>query len=391
VLQPRVAGPTGEAAAEAERVVAWLRLPAIALMALGESLTHPDPETTAFRIALGLFTVWSIGVLVRVHVRPAGEQLALFLTLVDIAAISVLAVLSGGAFSSARLAFYVVPVAVAFRFRPAVTAAASVVTTGAYVIQAVSHPAVKQPEAHRFIATQAGFLAWIGLACVLLSMMLARRTEQASVLAASRSQLLADALDAEQRERRGLAEALHDHALQNLLSARHELDEAAEAFSHPALRRADDAVAETVSQLRKAVFELHPYVLEEAGLKAALRSIAQHAATRGRLALELDLAYDGRHVREPLLFSAAREFLSNVVRHAGASRLKVRLRETPREIELAVEDDGRGFATSDLVERLREGHIGLASQRVRVEAAGGSLDIDSVPGAGTRVAVRLPA
>ena len=390
---PTAVAPTSsrEAAAEAERVVAWLRLPAIALLALGHGLAHPNPEETAFVIALVLFSAWSAGVLAWVHLRPVDERIALATTGVDIVAISVLAVLSGGAFSHARLAFFLVPVAVAFRFRPSITAAAAVVTTTAYVVQAVLHPATaSEPEAARFILTQAGFLAWVGLACALLSLLLSRRTEQVNRLAAERSQLLADALEAEQRERRALAEALHDDALQNLLSARHELEEAAETTTHPALDRADSALVETVGQLREAVFELHPYVLEEAGLKAAVRSVAQQAAYRAGLALELDLRYENRHPREPLVFSAARELLANVVRHAEAKRVSVRLAEDGGELELAVEDDGRGFPPERLAQQLANGHVGLASQRVRVEAAGGSMDVSSAPGDGTRVAIRLP-
>jgi two-component system NarL family sensor kinase len=390
---PTAVAPTSsrEAAAEAERVVAWLRLPAIALLALGHGLAHPNPEETAFVIALVLFSAWSAGVLAWVHLRPVDERIALATTGVDIVAISVLAVLSGGAFSHARLAFFLVPVAVAFRFRPSITAAAAVVTTTAYVVQAVLHPATaSEPEAARFILTQAGFLAWVGLACALLSLLLSRRTEQVNRLAAERSKLLADALEAEQRERRALAEALHDDALQNLLSARHELEEAAETTTHPALDRADSALVETVGQLREAVFELHPYVLEEAGLKAAVRSVAQQAAYRAGLALELDLRYENRHPREPLVFSAARELLANVVRHAEAKRVSVRLAEDGGELELAVEDDGRGFPPERLAQQLANGHVGLASQRVRVEAAGGSMDVSSAPGDGTRVAIRLP-
>jgi two-component system, NarL family, sensor kinase len=380
-----------EAAAEAERVVAWLRLPAIALLALGEGLTHPNPQQTAFLVALVLFSAWSAGMLAWAHLRPAGERLALAATAVDIVAISVLAVLSGGAFSHARLAFFVVPVAVAFRFRASITAAAAIVTTAAYVLEAVLHPATSSnPEAVRFIATQAGFLAWVGLACALLSLLLGRRTDLVNRLAEERSRLLADALEAEQRERRALAESLHDHALQNLLSARHELQEVGEAMAHPALDRADRALTDTVAQLREAVFELHPYVLEEAGLEAALRSVALEAASRAGLVLELDLRYERRHPREPLLFSAARELLTNVVRHAQASRVTVRLVEADGACELAVEDDGRGFATERLTARVAEGHVGLASQRVRVEAAGGSMTIASAPGGGARVAIRLP-
>jgi signal transduction histidine kinase len=235
-------------------------------------------------------------------------------------------------------------------------------------------------------------LPWIILAAGLVLAALAGRISVIGAQrAAERSRLLADALGAEERERRTLAEALHDHALQNLLSVRHQLQEAGEKLAHPALGRADDAVAETIGQLREAVFELHPYVLEEAGLKAALRSIAQQAATRAGLDVRLDLRYENRHAREPLLFSAARELLSNVVRHAGASHVSVGLVERDGEVELTVEDDGCGFPPERLAERLANGHVGLASQRFRLEAAGGSLELAAAPGRGTRVAVRLPA
>jgi two-component system, NarL family, sensor kinase len=391
VANPTGAPSSGVAAAEAERVVAWLRLPAIALLALGEGLEHPNPERTAFLITLALYSAWSAALFAWVHLRPFGPRLALTATGVDIVALSVLAVLSGGAFSHARLGFFIVPVTVAFRFRPSVTAAAALVTTAAYVVQAVAHPAWNDPEAARFIATQAGFLLWVGVACVALSMLLARRTEVIVRLAEGRTRLLADALSAEQRERKGLAEALHDHAIQNLLSARHEIDEASDTLSHPALRRADAALAETVDHLRGAVFELHPYVLEEAGLEAAVRSVAQQAAGRAGLSLQLDLAYRDHHPQEQLLFSAARELLANVVEHAQATRVSVRLAVARGELLLVVEDDGRGFPPERLAERLADGHVGLASQRVRIEAAGGNMDVTSKPGEGTRVEIGLPA
>jgi two-component system, NarL family, sensor kinase len=375
---------------EAERVVAWLRLPAIALLALAQGLDHPDPQQTLFLITLAIYSAWSAGVLAWVHARPTGTRFALAATAVDIIAISLLAVLSGGAFSHVRLAFFIVPVAVAFRFRPLITAVATVVATSAYVLQAVLHPAIHQPQAVRLIATQAGFLVWVGVACVLLSMLLARRTAQVASLADSRSRLLADALEAEQRERKALAESLHDEAIQNLLSARHELEEAGEMQSHPALGRADDALVVTVGQLREAVFELHPYVLEQAGLEAALRTIAQQAASRAGVEMGLDLAYRDRHPREQLVFSAARELLANVVQHADAKRVTVKLFAADGELALVVEDDGRGFSPERLSERLAEGHVGLASQRVRIEAAGGSMRVASAPGEGTRVEIRVP-
>ena len=382
---------SGEAAVEAERVVAWLRLPAIGLLALSQSLQHPNPHERGFLFALVLFSAWSAAMLAWVYLRTPGPRLALTATGVDIAAISVLAVLSGGAFSHARLAFFLVPVTVAFRFRPSTTAVAAIVTTSAYVLQAVAHPAFRQPQAVRFVLTQAGFLAWVGLACVLLSALLARRTAQATRLAESRSQLLSDALSAEQRERKALAEVLHDEAIQNLLSVRHELEEAGEAVSHESLDRADATPSETIGQLREAVFELHPYVLEVVGLEAALRSIANQNASRGGFDLSLNLSCDGAHPREQLVFSAARELLTNVVRHASAKHVMVRLEEVGDQLELTVADDGRGFPPERLAEQIANGHVGLASQRVRIEAAGGSLDIRSVPGTGTQVKVRVPS
>ncbi len=389
----RSTGPApGEATVEAERVVAWLRLPAIALIALGQGLAHPNPHQTGFLVTLVLFSAWSAGLLAWLYLRPLDSRLALAATYVDIVAISVLALLSGGPFSHARLAFFLVPVAVAFRFRPAVTAVAAAVTTAAYVVQAAAHPARGNPETARFILIQAGYLAWVGAACVLLSMLLERRTQLVNDLAEARSRLLGDALEAEQRERKALAEALHDEAIQNLLSARHELEEVAEgaASGHPALGRADDALALTVHQLRQAIFDLHPYVLDEAGLESAIRSVAVQAATRAELELDLDLRYGKRHPQEQLVFSAARELLANVVRHARATRVRVDLFEDSRELVLVVEDDGEGFPAERLTERLADGHVGLASQRFRIEAAGGSLKLVSKPGEGARAEIRLP-
>jgi two-component system NarL family sensor kinase len=131
-------------------------------------------------------------------------------------------------------------------------------------------------------------------------------------------------------------------------------------------------------------------VLDEAGLEAALRAIARRAANRAGFELRLDFRYPRRHPREQLLFSAARELLANVVAHARASEVLVRLAEVDGDVLLLVEDDGVGLPPEGLSERLASGHIGLASQRVRVEAAGGTLEVEPAHGGGTRVEVRIP-
>ena len=394
MLREARTGTVDVATAETERIVGWLRFPAIGLLAVGQGISHPAPTRvdSDFFIALGVFAAWSAVAFFLAQRQLIGPRFPLVATGIDIAMITALALLSGGAFSSARLAYFLVPVAVAFRFRPRLTALATATTTAAYVLQAVAHPARKAPDAFLFVVTQAGYLAWVGAACVLLSALLASRTAGVSRLAAQRTQLLADALTAEQRERKALAEGLHDDAIQNLLSARQDIGEAAAGPGRAVLlERAGSLVSETIRDLREAIFDLHPYVLDATGLTAALRDVAEHAAERGGFALELELQEPSSSADNQLLYSAAREFLANVVRHARAKHVSVCLGVDAGDVLLRVSDDGCGFDPSALAERLEQGHIGVASQRVRIEAAGGTLSIVAQPLAGTVAEVRLPA
>ena len=381
--------PAG-ALAEVEQRVAWLRMLAIPLIVAAERLTHPEEERTTFLIAVAVVSAYAVGMLIWVYTRPVTPWFGLAGTALDVAAITALVILSGGAYSEARLTYFLVPVAVAFRFMPELTALSSAVTVVAYLLQAVAHPAHTRPQATTFIAVQCGYLLWIGLAAVLLSAVLEQRTRQIAELAERRRELIAEALSAGERERRALAEGLHDQAIQNLLSARHDLEEVADEGAGPALARANAAVEATIAELREAVFELHPYVLEQSGLDAALRATGQRAARRGGFQVRFDLSYPRRHPQEVLLFGAARELLANAAAHSDADNVSVELREYDSTILLAVRDDGRGFDLSVLPQRIAEGHIGLQSHSERVESAGGRFDIRSSPGRGTAVEVRLP-
>ena len=383
------AGFPGAAAGEAERLVGWLRVLAIALIGAGQGLEASSPTEEGFIEAIAAFSAWSVVALVWVHVRPVTARFALVSTIVDVAAITALALLSGGAFSQARLAYLLVPIAVAFRFRPVFTALASVAVIVAYLAQALADPAASRPNAGRFIAVYAGYLAWVGLAACLLSYVLGRRTRRVTELAVARQRLMAEALTAEERERKALAEGLHDHAIQNLLSARHDLEEAAEERSSPPLQRADEAIGSTIGDLREAIFELHPYVLEEAGLAAALRAMGQRAARRAGFRLHVDLDESDRYRHDRLLVAVARELLANIVEHAEARNVWVRLGREGTSAVLSVRDDGRGFDLSTMGDRLADGHIGLASQRERVTSAGGEFEVASTS-SGTTVEVRLP-
>jgi len=378
-------------ATEAELRVGILRLGVLVLIGLSQTVPHPHPEDEAFFVALSIVGVYAVLSLAWVLVRGATTPFVFIATALDVAAVSVLAELSGGAFSQARLAYFLVPVAVAFRFRPALTAAAGVVTVAAYLIESLAHPAHSRPGADRFIAVQAGFLAWLSVAAVLLSEMLDRRTRRADELAEVRRRLIADSLTAEERERQALAEGLHDHAVQNLLSARHDLEEASESSPAEPLRRARRALDETIHDLREAIFELHPYVLEQVGLEAAVRAVGERAARRGGFRLDLDLTYGRRSAHEALVLAAVRELLANAAEHAAASTVRVHIAQENGWLLVGVEDDGRGFDPRDLPGRLAEGHIGLQSQRERVESIGGRMDVRAGANHGTAVEIRVPA
>jgi two-component system NarL family sensor kinase len=381
-----------ESLTETERRVAWLRLAAVPVIAAGQQLPRPEPLTAEFLVAIGLLCGYSVAALVWVYRRPVTRPFSIAVTALDLAAITAAVEFGGGVFSQVHDAFFLLPIAVAFRFQPRLTVVAAAATIGVYALGAfLFHPRTHVSGNFKQGLFQTAVLIWLSIAAIWLSAVLKKRTERVGELAAGREQLLADTLSVEERERRTIAEGLHDSVLQNLLSVQHDLQEATEDSPHPALVRAEHAVGATLATLRQTVFDLHPYVLEQAGLEVALRAIGERAAERTGAALRLDLQYPRRHPHEGVLYMAASELLANVVSHAHALTITLRLREEGADLLLGISDDGDGFDPSTLDERLAEGHIGLASQRVRIETIGGRFEVVSRPGGGTNVEIRVPA
>ena len=167
------------------------------------------------------------------------------------------------------------------------------------------HPATRTGADVDAIVVHALFLLWAGAGAVVLSALLGARDRRIRADADERGRLVAQALTAEERERQRLAELLHDDAIQNLLLARQELRDHHRRHDEDSYRRADDALAETVDQLRGEIFELHPYVLDHAGLRAALTAHAESAARRAgaRAVVEVD---DARRSRRATSSSCSR-------------------------------------------------------------------------------------
>ena len=215
------------------------------------------------------------------------------------------------------------------------------------------------------------------------------RARQIEELAASRQRLVIQALNAEDRERRRLSERLHDEAIQDLLIARQDLAEASNGRLEGVVR-AEVALGSALQELRATVFDLHPAALDHTGLSSALGAVAEKQGRLGDFQPRVTIDPQLAATNDRLLFTAGRELLTNVARHAAASVAELRIGEDGDRIVLEVWDDGKGFGDDDFKLAVGAGHIGLASLSERVEAVDGSLDIASTLGKGTRVRATLP-
>jgi signal transduction histidine kinase len=211
--------------------------------------------------------------------------------------------------------------------------------------------------------------------------------ERAALLAESRQRLVAQSLDAEDRERRRLAETLHDGAIQSLLVAQHDLADGRSEVRE----RAGEAVGQAIAELRGTVFDLHPAVLGQAGLSAAVEAVAEQQGRRGAFAAVVEVDPSVQGVNDELVLSLARELLINAAKHARAANVRCRI--VPADgggVLLEVEDDGVGIDEAGLADAVARGHIGLASARERVAVLGGSFEFETTDGSGTIVRIVVP-
>jgi two-component system NarL family sensor kinase len=297
---------------------------------------------------------------------------------------------TGGPESPLRFAFYVVPVGAALRMSPSLTATWALVAVLTYLVVIVPHPATNLPGDLDVLAEDSLALLWVGGAAVMLSALVGRRQAALADLAATRRALVQQTLDVEARERRRLAEELHDHAIQNVLVARQEIADVARGVPG-ADDRARAALDETDRQLRAEVFRMHPLGLERAGLAAVLEDLAADAARRGgfRATVEVAPGAEGQGPQD-LLVSAARELLANAAKHARAQEVTVTVAPVDGAQRLVVADDGDGIGPGRLEQAVGQGHIGVAATIERIRAVGGEVEVRTAPGAGTTVTVTIP-
>jgi two-component system sensor histidine kinase NreB len=206
--------------------------------------------------------------------------------------------------------------------------------------------------------------------------------------------LYADGLvRAQEEERAWVAREVHDDALQRIMMLVHELDGWHEHANGDAARieALRGELEDLSASLRRMAYRLHPSFLREMGVVAMVQQFANEIRQVGGLQVE---------VRSPatpfpplaaeqslVIYRIVQEALSNVRRHAGSARAVVEFGARGTTIEVRIEDYGAGF---DQARPPRRG-LGLTSMTERARAAGGLLSIESYPGGGTRVHLKLPA
>lgn len=217
----------------------------------------------------------------------------------------------------------------------------------------------------------------------------------------ARVRALASALTlAEQRERRRISRILHDHVQQMLYGIQmrlylFELDVADYAGAEAHVSEMGELIEEAINATRTLTVELSPPVLRNEGLAAALAWLANHMEQLYDLRVHLALADEDRLPSDELrvlVFQLARELLFNVVKHAQVKEASIAMESDEDCFVLRIADEGVGMDPSRLESARGEaGGFGLYQVRERLELFGGEVKIQSAPGTGTCVEVRLPA
>jgi signal transduction histidine kinase len=210
---------------------------------------------------------------------------------------------------------------------------------------------------------------------------------------AARQVLLKTVSTAVENERKRFANQLHDDALQKLTAAELQLQRLGESEHpiHPAFGQAQGLLSEMEDALRRLLFEVRPPALESpGGLEESVRDrLAIFRSLTGvEPELQLDLPSGLSYELKSMVFRQLAEAITNIEKHAGATRVQVSVTGSGGAIHGVVIDNGRGFVVAE--RNNLPGHMGLLALRERALMAGGWYKIESQPGLGTQVEFWMP-
>jgi two-component system NarL family sensor kinase len=252
----------------------------------------------------------------------------------------------------------------------------------------------------RMLRTFAPFVVLMLLVLWLLHLPLAvRLARRVSRAREERERMLTNAIGASLAERRRIAGDLHDGVVQELTGISFALDGAAANGAGTAgdeltsvARRSARELRKSVRSLRSLVVDIAPPNLRSEGLEPALGDLLETLRARG-IETRLDLP-DDLHLpadTEALIFRGAQEALRNVLEHAGATMVAVRVEAHPDGLVLVVEDDGQGLTPATVARRQAAGHIGLQLLGDLTDQVGGHLEVVAGENGGTRFTLEVPS
>jgi signal transduction histidine kinase len=185
---------------------------------------------------------------------------------------------------------------------------------------------------------------------------------------------------------RRFSHELHDELGQSLTAVKTNL--AALNGGEPRMTDCIRLVDDAIGNVRQMSQLLRPTILDDFGLEAGLRWLAEGFASRTGIEVSVESTYSGRlpDETETHLFRIAQEALTNVARHSGAKHVRIRLETVADEIRLCIQDDGRGLGAT----RGDGRGLGLIGMRARARSAGGDATVQSKPGEGVLIEVRVP-
>ena len=207
----------------------------------------------------------------------------------------------------------------------------------------------------------------------------------------------AQVIRSQEEERRRVARDIHDgpaQAIANIVfraEVCERLIDSDPARAKAELKALREHIRNTLAEIRKIIFDLRPMALDDLGLAPTIRGVLD--VFREQYGLVAEIAVIGKERRlEPHIeigvFRVVQEALNNIIKHAQASSIRVRIEFAAAGVTVLVEDDGKGFEMTE--EELPSGHYGIMGMRERMQLLNGKLTIKSAPRRGTRVTVSVP-
>lgn len=225
-------------------------------------------------------------------------------------------------------------------------------------------------------------------------------TEALRERADERGQLLEQLIMAQEEERKRVARELHDHLGQELSSTALNIEAARRAMERGEgsapniLKQAHSLISDATDRMYALILGLRPSLLDDLGLVPALRAHAELSFESADISFEMDVRGMEERILAPIetaLFRIFQEALTNVVRHANATRVVIRIERADHSINGSIQDDGIGFHPAEFGSGARDGRgFGLLGMQERAKILGGHIEISSKPGEGTLVKIQVP-